>query len=272
VNESTRAVERALNILLCFSMQTPELSMTQIAEQVSLNKSTVHRLLATLERKRFVDRDPVTGKYRPGIRLLQMAYLTLENNDLPRVALPFMRELCELHRETIDLSILDDIDVIFVEVVESPQRVKLAAAKGQRLPAFCTASGKAILAFLPPDQIKRTLERGMPRYTEFTPLTPEGLLQDLSTARKNGFSISIQEYEDGINAVSAPIFDASKRPIASLAIAGPAYRLSQEKMMEIGPDVIAACEKIGKELQLTSDPQLLAQNDLVDDYEEEEEE
>jgi IclR family transcriptional regulator, KDG regulon repressor len=140
LNESTRAVDRALNILLCFSVQTPELSMTQIAEQVGLHKSTVHRLLATLERKRFVERDPVTGTYRPGIRLLQMAYLTLENNDLQRIAQPYMQELCELHGETVDLSVLDDTDVLYVEVVESHQRVRLAAAKGERLPAFCTAS------------------------------------------------------------------------------------------------------------------------------------
>ena len=144
MSESIRAVERALDVLLCFSRQTPQLTMTEIAEQVGLHKSTVHRLLATLEGKRFVERDPVTGIYQLGIRVLQMAYLTLERNDLRRLAAPFLRHLCEQHRETVDLAVLDDADVVFLDVVESPQRVKLAAAPGQRLPAFATASGKAI--------------------------------------------------------------------------------------------------------------------------------
>jgi DNA-binding IclR family transcriptional regulator len=256
LNESIRAVERALNILLCFSMQTPELSMTQISEQVGLHKSTVHRLLATLERMRFVQRDPVTSMYRPGIRLLQMAYLTMEHNDLSRIALPFMRQLGEQHRETIDLSVLDDSDVVFTEVVESQQRVKLAAAKGQRLPAFCTASGKAIMAFLSKEKVQAILDRGLTRYTEYSPCSSNEVWEYLAVAKQDGFSISEQELEEGINAVSAPIFDAAHHPIASIAIAGPAYRLTKQRMIEIGPDIVAACEKISKELQMASDPQL----------------
>jgi DNA-binding IclR family transcriptional regulator len=90
LSQSIRAVERALDVLSCFSRQTPELTMTQIAEQVELYKSTVHRLSATLEGKRFVQPDPVTDTYRLGIRLLQMAYLRLEHNDLRRLAVPFL--------------------------------------------------------------------------------------------------------------------------------------------------------------------------------------
>lgn len=260
MNESIRAVERALNILLCFSMQTPELSMTQISEMVGLHKSTVHRLLATLERMRFVQRDPVTSMYRPGIRLLQMAYLTLEHNDLSRIAMPFMRHLCELHRETIDLSVLDDGDVVFTEVVESPQRVKLAAAKGQRLPAACTASGKSILAFLPVEKVQAILDRGITRFTQYTPCSASEVWEDLAAAKKDGFALSEQELEEGINAVSAPIFDADHRPVASIAIAGPAYRLTRERMVSMGPDIIAACEGISKELQLATLPQPLIEN------------
>jgi IclR family transcriptional regulator, KDG regulon repressor len=236
--------------------------MTQIAEQVGLHKSTVHRLLATLEHKRFVERDPLSGTYRPGIRLLQMAYLTLENNDLQRIAQPYMQELCEMHRETIDLSVLDDTDVLYVEVVESHQRVRLAAAKGERLPAFCTASGKAILAFLPVEKVKNILARGLPRYNKYTPKTAEGWLNDLANAKRDGFSISVQEYEEGINAVAAPIFDAKGRPIASIAIAGPAYRLSAEKMAAIGPDVVSICGKISQELYLTTEPNPPEEDDV----------
>ena len=249
MSESIRAVERALDVLLCFTSQTPELSMTQISEQVGINKSTVHRLLGTLEKKRFVEREAATGMYRPGIRLLQMAYLTLEHNDLRRLAAPFLRTLCDQHRENVNLAILDDVDVVYVDVVESQQRVKLAAIPGQRLPAFCTASGKAILAFLPEENLKRILGQGMPKRTEFTLSSPEALYENLSRTREQGFAISMQEYEDGINAVAAPIL-GGERPIASISIAGPAYRLTRERMLELGPQVVKAAGEIAREVEM----------------------
>jgi len=226
--------------------------MTQIADQVGIHKSTVHRLLATLEAKRFVQRDPETGIYRLGIRLLQMAYLTLEQNDLRRIAIPFLRHLGEQCLETIHLAVLDDTDVVFMYIIESPQRVKLAAALGQRLPAFATASGKAILAYTPEDKVRQILQRGMPQYTETTLLSTEAFFNDLRHIREQGFAISEHEYEEGINAVAAPIFDSDGQPVASVAIAGPAYRLIHELMLEIGPSVLATAQQISKELKLTT--------------------
>jgi IclR family KDG regulon transcriptional repressor len=254
VTDYIRAVDRALDVLLCFSKQTPELSMTQIAEEVQMHKSTVHRLLLTLEKKRFVQRDSATGLYRPGIRLLQLAYLTLEKNDLRQLAAPFMRRLLEQHRETVDLSIFDGVDVVFLDVLESPQRIRLAAATGQRLPAFCTASGKAFLAFMPDEAVKRILEHGMTKYTPFTPTSIQNVLDDLHAIRERGFAISEQEYEDGINAVCAPILDADGRPVAAIAVAGPAYRLTNERMREIGPSVMTAAQDITREIEMASNP------------------
>jgi len=254
MSESIRAVDRALDILLCFTNQTPQLTMTQIAEQVGMNKSTVHRLLGTLERRRFVQRNPTTGYYQLGIRLLQMAYLTLGHNDIRRYASPFLRRLCEQHRETITLSTLDDADVVFLDVIESPQRVKLAASTGQRMPAFSTAAGKAILAFLPNVTVIRILERGMPQFTQYTIRTKEELLNNLESIREQGFSISVQEYEDGINAVAAPVLNAENYPIAAVTVAGPAYRLTREQMLEIGPSVREISRLIAQELELASEP------------------
>ncbi len=246
MSEPIRAVERALDILLCFTRQRPHLSMTQIADQVGMNKSTVHRLLGTLEKRRFVQRDPDTGIYQLGIRLLQMAYLTLEHNDLRQHAAPFLKHLCEQHRETITLSVLDDTDVVFLDVVESPQRVKLAASTGQRLPAFATAAGKILLAHLPEETIKRALAHGMQKYTPQTIQSPEIFLQNLAECRRQEFAISEQEYEEGINAVAAPILDAAGKPIAAVTVAGPAYRLLRERMNNIGPDVVATARKIAQ--------------------------
>jgi DNA-binding IclR family transcriptional regulator len=248
MSQSIRAVERALDVLMCFTNQTPELTMTQISDLVGINKSTVHRLLATLEGKRFVERDAVTGVYKPGIRLLQMAFLTMENNDLRRLAAPFLHNLCNQFRENVNLSILDGADVVYVDAIESSQRVKLAAAPGQRLPAFCTASGKAILAFLPEENIKHILERGMPGYTQNTLTSPELFFENIRQVRELGFAISVQEFEDGINAIAAPICN---QPIASISIAGPAYRLTRERMLELGPDLVATAKNIAIEVERT---------------------
>ena len=252
MTDSIRAVDRALDVLLCFSRQTPVLSMTQIAEMVQMHKSTIHRLLLTLEKKRFVKRDAVTGLYRPGIRLLQLASLTRENNDVRQVAAPFMRRLQEQEQETIDLSVFDGMEVVFLDVLESPQRIRLAAAPGQRLPAFCTASGMAFLAYMPEDAVCKILACGMPRYTEFTPTALEDVLANLQEVRARGFAFSEQEYEDGINAVGAPILDAAGQPIAAIAVAGPAYRLTVERMRAIGPSVTATAQDIARELEVAN--------------------
>ncbi len=254
VSESVRAVERALDVLMCFSRQTPELNMTQIAERIGVHKSTVHRLLATLEKNRFVERDPVTSLYRPGISLLQMSYLALEQNDLRQLAAPAMRQLNETYQENIHLAVLDECDVVFVHILESPQRIKLAAAIGQRLPAFATASGKAVLAFLPEDKVRSILNGGMPCFTPNTPASPEALLANLERTRAAGFAVSEREYEDEINAVAAPIFDLGRLPVGSLAVVGPAYRLTMEQMLKMGPELVAACEAIGRELQVAGPP------------------
>jgi IclR family transcriptional regulator, KDG regulon repressor len=190
-----------------------------------------------------------TGVYRPGIRFLQVAFLTLEQNDLRRLAAPFLSNLCAQFRENVNLTVLDDTDVIYLDVVESPQRVKLAAEPGQRLPAFCTASGKAILSFLPEETVRKVLEQGMPGYTKNTITSVEAYFEDIRKTRERGYAISGQEFEDGINAIAAPICHL---PIASVSIAGPAYRLTQERMIEMSPYLLDTVKKIAQEIEVAN--------------------
>ena len=258
MSESVRAVERALAILSCFSRTTPELTLTQIAERVGLNKSTVHRLLATLNQNRFVQRDPATGAYRPGIRLMQYAYLMLEQNDLRRSAAPYLHHLWEQVRETVDLAVPDNGEVVYIQVLESPQRVKLAAAVGQRLPALCTASGKALLAYMDDEIVQRAWEAGMRPYTNCTITSREAFLENMRAIRAAGFAISEQEYEEGINAVAAPILAPGDQPVAVVAVAGPAYRLTRERMIEISPLVMTTAHAIAQEIEMAAHPLILA--------------
>ena len=248
MSESVRAIERALDVLLCFSQDEPVLSLTQIAERLDMPKSTIHRYLATLEAARFVRRNEVTGSYHLGYRFIEMASLVLQEADLERWAQPHLEHLSGESGETVDLAVLDGEQVVYLQVIESPHRVKIAAAVGQRLPAFCTASGKAFLAYMPDDQVCQILSQGMPSYTDNTRISLADLDQDLRVTRERGFAISEQEYERDINAVAAPILDAHGCPVAVIAVAGPAYRLSRERMLELGPSIRTATDAIAREV------------------------
>ena len=248
--QPVRAVERAIAIFLCFTRETPALSLTQIAESVGMSKSTVHRLLATLESRRFITRDKSTGTYRLGFQFIEMAALV--DMDLQRWAQPYLQRLAAACGETVDLAVLDGTSVIYLQVIESPQRVKLAVAKGQRLPAFCTASGKALLAFLPEEQVNKILREGLIRYTENTPDSVAAVHDALRAARLQGFAMSDQEYEKDISAVAAPILSDTQYPIAAIAVAGPSYRLTCDRMLELGRTILATTEAIAHEVGLAA--------------------
>lgn len=250
--EETRTVAKALDILLCFSHSEPELSLTEISARLGIHKSTMHRLLGTLESKCFVQRDPETGRYRLGTRLLELASLVVEHSNLQQRARPHLYRLMEECQETVDLSVLDGSSVIYLEVVESPHRVKLAARPGQRLPIHSTASGKALLAFVLPEELERLLPAELSRYTESTLATREALLRDLSATRERGYAVSYQEHEAGINAVAAPVLDMRGHPIAAVAVAGPAFRLTRERIGEIAPAVRATAEAIARDVGAVS--------------------
>jgi IclR family transcriptional regulator, KDG regulon repressor len=252
MSESVRAVERALDILLCFTHDGPVLSLTQISEQVGMHQSTVHRLLATLESRRFVHRDRATGFYRLGFRFIEMASLVLQDVDLRRWAQPYLQRLAAECGETVDLAVLDGAHVIYLDVVESPQRVKIAAAVGQRLPAFCTASGKAFMAYLPDAEVRDILGKGLTKHTEHTLLAVTDLYEDLRRTRERGFAISEQEFETDICAVAAPILDAVGYPVAVIAIVGPSFRLPRERMLMLGLSIQATTEAIAHEVGLTA--------------------
>jgi IclR family transcriptional regulator, KDG regulon repressor len=248
LSQSVRSVERALDILLCFTREEPTRSLTQIAESIHMSKTTVHRLLATLENKRFITRDKTTSLYRLGFRFIEMASLVLQDVELHRWAHPYLERLSAEYGETIDLSVLDGSHVIYLEVIESKQRVKLAAAVGQRLPAFYTASGKALLAYIPEEQVKKIISENLAESPNRASIPIEEMLTDLRVTAERGYAISEQEYEEDINAVAAPIFDAENYPIASIAIVGPSFRLPKDRLPALGEALRQMTQAISSEV------------------------
>ncbi len=252
MSKSIRSVERALDVLACFEAQNRALSLTQIADQLRIPKSTVFRLLATLESKGFVRRSDETGQYRLGTHLIHMGALASQDWDTSRWAGPYLQRLAAEHGETVDLAILDGIDVIYLQVVESPQRVRLSAAVGQRLPAYCTASGKALLAFLPFAQVAPMLAGGLRRYTPATRIELDDLAHDLLETHERGFALSEQEYEKDIHAVAAPVLNAQRLPVFAVAIAGPSFRLPRGRMLALGAALRATAESMALEADVAA--------------------
>jgi IclR family transcriptional regulator, KDG regulon repressor len=260
LSQPVRAVDRALDILLCFTRDEPTRSLTQIAEAIHMSKTTVHRLLATLENKRFITRDNNTGLYRLGIRFVEMASIVMQDVELHRWAQPYLERLAKEYGETVDLSILDGSHVIYLEVIESPQRVKLAAAVGQRLPAFFTASGKALLAYLPEEQTQKIISENLAGSTNNNASSLSDMMADLRLTAQRGYAISEQEYEEEINAVAAPIFDRDKNPIASIAIVGPSFRLSKSRLPALGESLRQLTQVISNEVGIAALSALVRKN------------
>ena len=223
--------------------------MTDIAERVGLHKSTTHRLLATLERRRFVERRPGTGMYRLGLQVARLVHVTLDHDDLFHLAVPYLRRLSEEAKENAHLAVLDGTSVVYVHVIEGQKRVKLSAAPGQSLPVHATASGKAILAFLPEAEIRSILGHGMPRYTPRTIQSVEAFIEDTQRARDRGYAVADREFESDITAVAAPVLDAASRPLAAVSIAGPAYRLTPKRIRLLAPRLRSAVLQLSLELQ-----------------------
>jgi DNA-binding IclR family transcriptional regulator len=173
----------------------------------------------------------------------------VDHDELFHLALPYLRRLNEESKENVHLTVLDGTNVVYVHVIEGHGRVKLAAAPGQSLPATATASGKAILAFLPEDELRGILGQGMPRYTTHTIRSVETFLEDAQRTRERGYAVGEREYENEIAALAAPILDADSRPVASVSIAGPAYRLTDKRILELAPRLLSAVHELSLEAQ-----------------------
>ncbi|CAH1218749.1 HTH-type transcriptional regulator KipR [Paenibacillus plantiphilus] len=244
-NKSTvRAVERALDILLCFTMKN-EWAMTEIAEKVGLHKSTVHRMLATLEERGFVQRDAASDRYRMGLRIWELSANMWGADDPAVISLPEMEQLRDQLGETISLYIRDGNERIRIQALQSNQAVRRVALIGARLPLYVGASSKILIAF--EEQSKR--EELLADNTWPASIDKIQFQEQLEEIGELGYATSIEEREQGAAAVSAPIFNRAGRLIAALSVSGPANRLTLDKMREQAPAIMEAARHIGTMLK-----------------------
>ncbi|WP_017812655.1 MULTISPECIES: IclR family transcriptional regulator [Paenibacillus] len=241
---TVRAVERALDILLCFT-RSSDLGLTEIASEIGLHKSTVHRLLATLEEKGFVVRNSATDKYRLGIKIWELSTHLAQNDDPATMLLPDMEQLREQLGETISLYIRDGDERLRIQAVQSNQAIRRVAQVGARLPLTVGASSKVLVAFSSDAEQELLLSSA-----EWPPsVDPDMYRQQLEEVRHNGYSTSYEEREPGAAAVAVPIFDSAGQLRASLSLSGPVSRLSIDRLHEYAPVLIAAAREMGIKLR-----------------------
>lgn len=242
---TVRAVERALDILLCFTEEA-ELSLTEIAGKVGLHKSTVHRLLASLEGKGFILRSPSSEKYRLGFRLWELSANLSQSDDPEVVLLPEMEHLRDLLGETVSLYVRDGLVRVRIQAVQSNQAIRRVAQVGARLPLYVGASSKVLVACAADPGI---LEQVLASPDWPATMDRDVFLQQLEEVRASGFAISIEEREVGAAAVAVPIYNRSQKLAAALAVSGPANRLTAEKMREQAPVLMEFAARMGKMLK-----------------------
>ena len=245
---NVRAVERAMRILSTFDREHAERGVSEIAEVTGLHKATAHRLITTLLNVGFLERTADGEKFRLGLRVVELGLGALRRLDIRRVSYPNMQQLVKRFNETCDLGILNKGQVLYLEVVHSEHSLTIAARIGRRLPIHCTASGRVLLAFMPPEEAGSLLSGPLKAFTEKTITSRDQLLEELEATRQRGYALDDEEFEDGIRAVSAPIRDIDNNVIAALSMAGPTYRLTPERLPEIAQALVQTCDAISAKI------------------------
>jgi IclR family KDG regulon transcriptional repressor len=241
---NVRAVERAMQILSSFDGEHAERGVSEIAQATGLHKATAHRIIMTLLNGGFLERTPDGERFRLGLRVVELGLGALRDLDFRQAAFPYMQQLVERFQEICTLGVFDHGQVLHVEIVHSKHTLTIAARVGRHLPAHCTASGKVLLAFLPPAVVEPILNAPLAAYTERTITSPARLREELEVVRQRGYALDDEEFEVGIRAVAAPIQDIDGNVIAEMSMPGPTNRITPERIPEIAQALVEAAEAV----------------------------
>ncbi|MEJ2732911.1 MAG: IclR family transcriptional regulator [Anaerolineae bacterium] len=244
-SSGVQSVERAIAVLRSFSTERPERGVGELSRELGLHKSTVSRLMMTLERGGLLSRNPETQRYRLGIDLIGLAAQVISYMDVREVARPLLRKLADDCQESVNLAVLDAGQVVNLEQFVPPARqVKNIGWVGRRMCPHCTAAGKILLAHLSAEELEQILPDHLERLTPNTITDFDQLRQALATVRQQGYAVSREELEAGLNAVAAPIYDHTNSAIAAVSVAGPAYRVIPDLIPRLAAQLLEVALQI----------------------------
>jgi DNA-binding IclR family transcriptional regulator len=245
---TVQVIAKALELLDVLAASGP-MSLAELCQAAGQPKSSVFRYLVTLEEHGYVQRSHSGDEYSLGLKLIELGRAVTNQFTVHEAALPFMRQLLDTFRETVNLAILEAGKIVYLEILEGTHSIRMAARPGQRDFAHSTAIGKAILAYSPPAEVENVIKQhGMPALTPATLTTYEGLLTELDRVRAAGYAVDNIENEAGVRCVAAPIFSHQNTPTAAISLSGPADRILGAKVELMGKELIAATRAISRQL------------------------
>ncbi len=219
-------VGHAFRILETFYDAETELSLREVSARVQVGKTSALRILFTLNKLGYIDKNPETGKYQLSLKILEAARQSMSGRNLVQIARPYMKELRSFFGETVNLVVFRGQEIVYVEVLESRQSFRFVTEVGSRAPLHASALGKAIAAFLPEASLQACLKA-----CDLAPLTPrtitsrQRLMKVLEQVRKQGYAFDSEEVELGCCCIAAPILNSQQEAVAALSLAGPSYRV-----------------------------------------------
>jgi len=243
-----KSVMKSLDIMELFSTDTPRLSLGEIADRLRLPKSTTHNLLSTLLWRGYIEQLD-EGRYALGKAVIPLTQAVRVNVELRDRAAPLLRELADVSRESVYLTVLEGAYLLYIYAIESPRRLLARSAVGDRVPPHCTAVGKAILSELAWEQVVEIAEHtALPRFTENTLTDIEALGGDLEETRARGYAIDHEEHELGVCCVGAVIRDACGQPIASCSVSGPTEAFSEARIKEWAMRIVDVAQETSRRM------------------------
>ena len=234
--EQVSSILRALQILECFMDGDTEWTLKALVDHLGIPTTTVFRQVSTLVERQYLEQDPVRKSYRVGPRLILLSSVILGQSDLRRVARPELERLSATVKETINLSVLLDRDIFYLDKVETHRSIVCNTKIGSRAPAYTTSAGKVILA----DQSEEYIDEYCAWLKDRAPLTdhsivdPDCFREELARARANGYAMDNGEIEQGLICIGAPVYDLNCRVVAAVSVSGPDYRMTadQDEMIQ----------------------------------------
>ena len=250
----SQSLERGLAILSAFRSGRPLLGVSELGRDIGLSRSTTHRYVATLAALGYLQQDPATKKYRLGPRVLDLGFSAINSMELREVAAPHLRELSDATGYTVNMAILDGLDIVYVERSRSARagqrEIDLNLHVGSRLPAYCTSLGKVMLAFLDENDQKAALAGiDFTRRGPNTVTSRAAFLLELKRVREDGFAINNEELAYGLRSIAAPILSRDAVAVAAINLAVHSSMVSMEDLVaRLSPTLRAAAADISARL------------------------
>lgn len=240
-------IDRAVRITKAFKPGESVLSLADLAARTRLPKSSVHRLVQVLVEHNLMAAAG-NGGYSLGIGLWELGVLAISSMASLKDLEPYARKTAEQFGETSHIGVLDGRDVVYIVRVASPRAVAVQTYVGQRVPAHCTATGKALLAWQSDELLEELLAAPLGRFTDRTVTDPSVLRSELRTIREHGYSTNFAGWQSDMCGAASTILGLEGRAVGSIGIAGPTYRFNEQSLEDAGAQLKVTAAEISRRM------------------------